>query len=341
MSKKNNTARVALVKGKDRYSTITKALKLIAGDIKPGKKILIKPDITMVSRPLANTHVDAVCAVVDFFMAGTSFDIVIAESTGTGSVGAKTGYEKLRYNKIKYRDRIKFVDLNKDAVVEVTILDSNFNPVKIRLAKTVVESDFRISICPPKNDNCVLYSGALKNMIMGSIIRKERILEEILFRIAIRLMRQIPVNYPAWIAGITGNDKMKMHQGYQAMNLNMYKLASIIPPHLSVIDGFNAMEGNGPIYGNNVSFDACLVSTDFVACDAMASWLMGFDINRIGYLNYCSKAMLGEGDILRIKVLGENPGKCMVPIKPHEKWIDQLKWIVDNPEGYFLWLSTR
>ena len=60
--------RVALVKGDDRYTNVSRALQLIEGDLKLGqaRKILIKPNLCQVYRELAVTHVDAVRAVLDF-----------------------------------------------------------------------------------------------------------------------------------------------------------------------------------------------------------------------------------------------------------------------------------
>ncbi|MDP2949103.1 MAG: hypothetical protein Q8P22_06155, partial [Chloroflexota bacterium] len=63
---------VALVKGTNRYESVTKALNLIRGDIRPpDRPVLIKPNLVTAKAPkgeLSTTHLDAVVATMDFLM---------------------------------------------------------------------------------------------------------------------------------------------------------------------------------------------------------------------------------------------------------------------------------
>jgi uncharacterized protein (DUF362 family) len=72
-------------------------------------------------------------------------------------------------------------------------------------------------------------------------------------------------------------DKGRMHQGYEALNLNLYKIVKLIPVHLAVLDGWRGMEGNGPVNGTEVYSRVVVASTDFVAADVVGTSLMGFD----------------------------------------------------------------
>lgn len=326
--------KVSLVKGDERYANVRKALELIADDIYLGQRILIKPNFTSVTRQLAATHVDAVRATLDFLAERTSAQITIAEGSGTGSASTMVGFRKFGYFPLGERYNIRFLDLNADEVVTTQILNSRLKPITIRLAKTVVDSDYRISICPPKTHDCVIFTASLKNLLMGAVVRKEKWVTAKFFSLANLVIGGVPVRTPGWLAKASGNDKVRVHQGYPAMNLNLYKLAWLIPPHLSVIDGFQAMEGDGPVDGDEVKLGVALASVDFLACDTVAAWLMGFDISQIGYLSYCHRVGLGEGDISRIEVVGEKMADCVQPFRPHHSYDEQLKWRIAKPERY-------
>jgi uncharacterized protein (DUF362 family) len=319
---------VALIKGDDRYVNVAKALELIADEVGIGGKILIKPNFTSVKRQLAATHVDAVKAVLDFVTERTSDEIIIAEGSGSGASGAMVGFKNYGYLELTQNYNVRFVDLNKDESVEVRVLNSKFDTIGIRIAKTVIDADYRISVCPPKTHDDVLYTGVLKNIVSGAVILREHWLISKLFgRIG-------------WLSQIFGDDKLKLHQGYQAMNLNLYELATLIPPQLSIIDGLQAMGGNGPVQGEEIDLGVAVASVDFLACDSVASWLMGIDVDQIGYLSYCDQASLGQADIFNIEIVGNELEKCMMPAKPHYKWEEQLNWKVVDHRRYLKWLSA-
>jgi uncharacterized protein (DUF362 family) len=74
-------------------------------------------------------------------------------------------------------------------------------------------------------------------------------------------------------------------------------------PTAVVIDGFVAMEGNGPVSGKAVQMDLVLSGIDPVSTDATASRIMGFDPHRIYHIRRCYDKGLGEID--SITILGE------------------------------------
>jgi uncharacterized protein (DUF362 family) len=101
------------------------------------------------------------------------------------------------------------------------------------------------------------------------------------------------------------SDKPIIHGGgVLGINYNLAALASRLHPHLAVIDGFEGMEGDGPINGTPVDHRVCVVSTDWLAADTVSAELMGFGIGKIGYLTYCAPAGLGQADLSKIEILG-------------------------------------
>jgi uncharacterized protein (DUF362 family) len=93
-----------------------------------------------------------------------------------------------------------------------------------------------------------------------------------------------------------------------------------------VLDGFTAMEGNGPVSGNKVDWGVAIAGTDGVAVDSVAAHLMGFDPKSIGYLNFCSQDGLGRGNMDTIRVIGSTVEECRHPFKPHQSYEAQLIW---------------
>ena len=82
--------------------------------------------------------------------------------------------------------------------------------------------------------------------------------------------------------------------GFHGLQYNLYALAPKLRPDLAVIDGYQAMEGNGPVAGTPVEHRVAVASLDWLAADRVAVALMGIDLAKMGYLNYCAAAGMGE-----------------------------------------------
>ena len=283
---------VSLAKAATRYQTVTKALELVEQDVASSlqakKKIVVKPNLVSSSNQLCATHADTVKATIDFLRRLTSTPIVIAEGSASNT---KTCYRNYGYQPLAKEYGIELIDLNEDDSVETKVYDCNFKEITIHLAKTMVDADYRVSLAIPKTHDCLIITLSLKNVVVGS----------------------------------AQHDKQLLHQGYPAMNLNMYKVVKQIPPSLAVIDGWTGMEGNGPVGGTPVEMGLALASTDFVAADTVATYLMGFDPAEVGYLTY-ARGRLGVGDLTQIEVKGENLELLRRKFKPHRDYQEQKRW---------------
>lgn len=293
-------SKVALVRGTDRYANVNESLRLIKDDLasklSDKKTIVIKPNFVTVYNQLAATHVDAVRAVLDMIARLSNRAVTVAEGAAMGST--KEGFKKYGYYNLQKKFNLCFVDLNQDAFRLVEIFVASLKPLKLKVAKTILDSEFRISVAPMKTHDTVVVSLALKNMLVGSL------------------------------CGIKA--KTSIHQSYYAINQILFKLAQIIPPHLSIIDGFIAMEGDGPTHGVPVEMGVAVCSTDFLAADIVAAHLMGFDIDQIGYLYYCKKAKLGEGDLSKMEIVGNvTLEECRREFRPHSTFQSQLAWRIE------------
>ena len=125
-------------------------------------------------------------------------------------------------------------------------------------------------------------------------------------------------------------DKSIAHgSGFRAINYNLFALAPRLHPHLSVVDGHEGMEGNGPVSGAAVDHKVCVVSPDWLAADRTGVELMGIDFSKIGYLNFCAQARMGEADLDKIEIVGEPVAKHIKPYKLANNFEKQLIWM--NP----------
>ena len=139
------------------------------------------------------------------------------------------------------------------------------------------------------------------------------------------------------------DDKIKVHgfpdrkdwdhyypEAVKLMHRNLVRLARQLKPNLTVIDGFVAMEGNGPVHGNLIHLGVAVVGIDSVATDAVAANLMGFNPSDIGYLYYANEEGLGISELSKIEILGANISDVQKLCKPHENYQIEMTWKSDK-----------
>ncbi len=327
-------SKVALIKGDGRYDNIAKALSLIEGDIRLDEvqDILIKVNFVSTTRQLASTHVEGVRALLDFLHPRYDGPISIAEGSSSDTFA---GYRNFGYMELADEYGVQLIDLNRDDWIWVQVYDRHLRPMELRAARSVVESDYRIAIGPPKTHDTVLVTLSLKNIVVGSMVRdvgregSSNLLNAV-GQLVPTSLKQSPLlaEVKTSVArSLNRSDKFALHQGYPAMNLNLYTLAKIMAPHLSVIDGYVGMEGSGPSHGDPVELGLAIASTNFLAADAVAVRIMGFDLDEVGYLHYCQLGGLGKADPEEIEILGNcTVEECMRPFKPHPTYKRQLEW---------------
>jgi uncharacterized protein (DUF362 family) len=327
---------VAIVTGLDRYDNITRALDLLGSETICGTTHLIKPNFVSTEQQLASTHREAARAVLDFLRKHSEDPVIIAE--GAAFHDTFDGFRNFGFNELvdTYND-VDLRDLNRDEYETFTLYDEALNPIAFRIAKTVLESDHRISLSIPKTHDTAIVTLSLKNMAVGSLIRNMgHSFFNLVGCVADRFFTYVPSHVKPFFSfqglsrigmtKISGSDKVRLHQGYVNMHFFLYQLIRIIPPHLSILDGFAAMEGDGPVSGNRVDWRIAIAGTDGIAVDAVAAHLMGFDLDSIGYLYFCGKAGLGETNIDNINIMGTNVEECRRTFRPHRSYRTQLHW---------------
>ncbi len=331
-------ARVALTRGRARYESVAAALERIAKDVHLERRwrVVVKPNLGRADRQLAATHVDAVRAVLDFVRARWDGPVAVAEGSARGPT--HTAFRQLGYEDLVPEFDVDLVDLNADETVPVRVWDRELRPLRVEVARTLAMADFRISVCPPKTHDAALVALGIENMVRGSLAGREheRAAGARLGRLApawVRHSRLAAWSRANWAGRKGGPLGMALHQGPPLLNLNLARLAPHVWPQLTVIDGWRAMEGEGPGTGDPVRWRVALAGTDALAVDVLASHLMGIDPEHVGYLQHCRRLGLGRGDLEEIDVTGNLPvEQARRRFVAHPTWRRQLAWRIEEAD---------
>lgn len=311
--KPDYTSKVCLTTGDHRTEMTFQALKPFSKQIKNAigkKRILIKPNNVMMDRPLTSSHVDTLEGILEFlYSIGIKENIIIAESAANGST--LEGFDNYGYYNLLKKFPVKLMDLDQDKYELIHVFDEkDFRPHPVRTSSMMLDPDtFIISAAKLKTHDRVVATLSLKNIVFGA-----------------------PIKDAGFTWGKnrkegTRNDKPIAHGGgIRGINYNLFSLAGKLHPNLSVIEGFEGMEGNGPNSGTPVDHKVCVAGMDWLASDRVALELMGINHADVGYLNYCADAGMGEWDLSKIEVIGQNLNDHIRKYKLNDNVEKQLIW---------------
>ena len=286
-------SRVSLAAGDDRakiaFDSLTPFKKEIAAAI-GNKRVVLKPNNVIVNVPLCASSADNLEGILEFLHSIGKTNIVIAESPANGT--AMEGFANYGYDKLAAKYNVKLVNLDAEKYQIVLCIDQkDMQPHATRVATMMMDpaNNYVISAAKLKTHDLVGITLSLKNVVVGAGIKDPG-----------TGLRPTPG------ATRARSDKPLMHGGgVYGINFNLFMLSAKLHPDLAVIDGYEGMEGTGPVNGTAISQKVCIASSDWLAADCVGAQLMGVDYNKIGYLNYCAKAGdRGESDLSKIEIVG-------------------------------------
>lgn len=296
-------AKVALVKGEERKQNIRRALELIKDDIKiNGRHPVIKINMVSTYTPLSATHPEAVRAVVEFLKDIGEKRITIAEGATLGTTAQ--GYRAYGYYELAKEYGLELIDLNESAHWKVVfVIHPDLKPHPVKIAQFMLDPEnYIISLTRLKTHLQVGVTLTAKNVIMGSIL----------------LM-----------------DKNRMHPteaGNRVLDFNLFSLMQHLHINLGILDGFEGMEGNGPIAGEPVPHRVAVAGIDFLAVDRVGVEIMGADFDMIRYLNFLWDHGFGEADLQKIKIIGDSIEDCRLPYRMSPRF---LRWRRQEQKGIY------
>jgi len=255
----------------DLEQILSRGLDLFHLDIR-GRSVLIKPNLVdYIPGNHINTHPLLVFAAAECFRRLGAGTVVVGEGPGhqrdTELVLIEGGFADHLH-----QQRISFVDLNRDELVERRLLANYTGMKSLWLPRTILESDFVVSMPKVKAHHWSGVTLSMKNM----------------FGVVPGAKYGWPKNVLHW-------------KGIQESILD---ICATVPVHFVIADAIIAMEGNGPLNGSARPLNTIVLADDPVAADATCARLMGFDPEKVAHIRVAAQ-FLGNSSVAQIDQLGE------------------------------------
>ncbi|MEZ4673603.1 MAG: DUF362 domain-containing protein [Caldilineaceae bacterium] len=305
-------ARVGLARQGDRRQNVYHALDLVRADVtaRIRPQVMLKPNFLSSKNQLASSHADAMRGALDFLLSvpNPPEEVLIAEG---GNEVAEEAWRNFGYHALadEYSIPIRLVDLLQETNwVETPILLADRSETIVRMPKTVLDCPCTISVAIAKTHDACVVTLALKNMIMGTIHKPDRVK----------------------VHGFNSHKERTLPLEAQTININLIRLARFLAPDIAIVDGTRGLQGNGPGGEDGVDFGVAAASVDVFAADAVVAKAMGFEPLALGLLSYGHELGLGIADLAEIEVLGTRIADVHQSFKPHDATPLQLQWQVSD-----------
>jgi uncharacterized protein (DUF362 family) len=296
--------KVGLVRGDDRFTNVFQALVNAGEEVKRRVhgKVVIKVNTVMQDAPLANTHPEALRAVLEFLKSLNPDRVLVGEASGDPI----ERFRECGFFALQDEYSFEFLDFNTTGYEELELLSTEMKPLPVRITKAYREFDCLISLSVPKAHSEAVATLSGKNM-MGFLAEGEQ-----------------------WkIHGIRdfGGDNLK--GCVRVIHRNLRTLLGKVRPDVAVLDGFHSFEG-GPVpqcaRGNKVDSKVAVAGSDFVAVDTVTAEVLGFNPKNIGYLVYSAEDGYGTCDLSEVEVVGTPTREARKTLKPAPRMDVLLSW---------------
>ena len=240
----------------DQYSDkldqlVFDGLRLFHLDVR-GKSVLLKPNIVeyIPGKPV-NTDAQLIGAAVEAFLRLDAASVMVGEGPGHHRDTDLLLYETGLGDQLAHR-KIAFVDLNRDELIR-TKLKANFSGLgHLWLPRTVLTSDFIVSMPKVKTHHWTGVTLSMKNM----------------FGIVPGCRYGWPKNVLHW-AGI--------HE-------SILDICATVRSQFVIADAIVAMEGDGPLNGSSRYLKTVVLADDPVAADSTLTRFMGIRPDRVAHI---------------------------------------------------------
>jgi uncharacterized protein (DUF362 family)/Pyruvate/2-oxoacid:ferredoxin oxidoreductase delta subunit len=185
---------------------------------------------------------------------------------------AADGFVISGYRKICRALGVRLVNLKEAGFRKVALEGSRLKAVYI--SPLCLDADFIIDLAKLKTHSLTVFTGAVKNMF-GVIPHGLRI-----------------------------NCHRQFSQSDQFSEM-LVDIFSCVRPHLTVMDGVVAMEGEGPAAGRCRTTGVVVAGRDGIAVDAVSSAIIGFNPLNIFTTSDAYRRGLGQGQLSQIEIRGE------------------------------------
>jgi uncharacterized protein (DUF362 family) len=276
--KRQAGVQVAVAHGQGPYHNTLTALKSISLQVVSGKRVLLKPNAGRIahSGEGITTHAEVVAAAIDAFRRAGA-EVAVGESPITG-VKTMEAFDSTGIAAEAWKRNCPLLDMDKRRFVEMDIPDGRVLH-KLKVCPEVLEFNVIVSIPVMKMHMHTDVTLSVKNM-KGCLWRRSKV--------------QLHMLPP-----IEGSDE-------KPINVAIADMASVLRPHLAIIDGTVGMEGLGPAAGEAKALDCVVFSADGFAADAVACRLMGTRAEDVPHLRIGAERDFGVIDTNQMIITPEH-----------------------------------
>lgn len=280
-------------------------------------KVVVKPNITVPADKDSGiiTHPYFVSGMVDYFheVGLSGENIMVAEGGGSADPhGMDAHFNQSGYLDMTQCQGVKLVNLNHDEPVYNDLPNADFLK-RIGIAKTVKnEETYFINVPKMKTHNLAVTTLSMKNL-MGTIIP-----------VHTRHLCGIWSEYAERQNEITSYG-ITLREEHLCRKLCDLSLAS--KPDFNIIEGIVGRDGTAFHHGKNIQTNLIIGGKNTTMVDAVASYLMGFDPNGIGYLRIAEDRNLGIIDIEKIRIFEIDDGD-VIPCNDINKFMSPIPFEV-------------
>lgn len=267
---------VSMRKTKDHsYESIREAVRTVVADlgglsdiIKPGYKVILNPNLVAVPADRLSggvTRWEVVKAVAEL-VKEEGAEPIIAESAAAG-VDTEEVIQKCGYGQLR-EEGYQVIDLKKQKIKKIPVENGKIVE-ELTTWDIIADADAIISIPVMKTHDQTEVTLGLKNL-----------------------------------KGLIADGQKKLFHTLGVVP-GVIDIIQTVKPVLCIIDGTYGQQGLGPIFGETVEMKLIVGSKDIVACDAVTSAVMGYDIDAPMLTVEAYSRGLGEKDINKIEIKGE------------------------------------
>jgi uncharacterized protein (DUF362 family)/Pyruvate/2-oxoacid:ferredoxin oxidoreductase delta subunit len=242
--------------------------------VKPGEKILLKPNLLSAREPerAVTTHPEVVRAMVRLVKEAGATPIV-GDSPGGAVKGVERVWERTGMKKMAEEEGVTLVNFETSGAVEKAITHPLLG--SLHLARVLFEVDGIINLPKLKTHSLVIFTGSLKNLY-------------------------------GCVPGLRKAEYHKIVPHPEDFGRLLGELYLLLKDRIrfTLVDGIVGMEGNGPSSGDRRTMEMIVASADAVALDSAVTNLLGFRPDKIEPISYLARKRAGESDLRNIEFAG-------------------------------------
>jgi uncharacterized protein (DUF362 family) len=327
--------KVALVRGDRRRGTVAEALALLAPELKErvghDPEPAIIPDLANPDRPWSCTHRDTLSAAVDAVLAAGASAVKLVGGMFRPGDRGRDPVRTLGYGAELWGRAARFepVDPAPEHWSPILWIGPGGEPLAARAHCVAAASRCRIVLSVPRTHGLLRVGLGLSSLVgclhphdpdlcgTGRGTRSSASLSSLLASGRGRLTA-------AWLAvrSVSGGMRLTVRErrwlaSAETAAARVAALAAFLRPAFSLIDGYSAIEGEGPRHGRHAGLNFVVAGTDALAVDAVAAAVMGFEPMEVASLRAAHRLGLATADLAEIEIIGDPLARARCRVRRH------------------------